>query len=257
MAFWIPLAIAAATKLGSSVLNNQAAGKVANAQRAYEQQEFARQDALKAKAQKSFSDLLGSQQTTSKIQDEENEAAKLEEYYARTATPLNALEMLPGQGEASRTVQADIVNEGAKSLGKALASAKARAKLESYGRSGLNTDLSFRESDLNLNNLADESRGSARILPLELNAAQAAGSKYRNFANLLSLAGDVAGSAASAGAFDAATTPGAFGGESSLATIGNTTITPSLSVFKTGPTAGVYGPTLPVKSSWTSLLRGA
>ena len=256
VAWLIPALISAATAVGSNILHEKAANKVAKEQRLREMLEFQRQDAMRAKAQKSFSDLLATQTKESQLADQAAETAKLEKAYTGGVDKNSFLELLPGQGSASNTVQADIVNEGTQGIAKALKSGKARAALESYGRVGLGNDIKFQDVHQGLNDIASESRGSANILPLELQAAQNKGASLRGWANLLSTASSIAGSAAAGSMFKTAMTPGPFGGQSSLMTIGDKAITPSLDVFKVGPAPGIYGPAIQ-QSSWGQLLRGS
>lgn len=253
VAWLIPALISAAASVGSNVLQNKAAKKVANEQHLREMLELQRQDAMRAKAQKSFSDLLATQTKESQLADQASETAKLENAYTGGVDKDSFLELLPGQGSASNTVQADIVNEGTQGIAKALKSGKARAALESYGRVGLGNDIKFQNVHQGLNDIASESRGSAGILPLELKAAENKGASLRGWANMLSAVSSIAGSAAASSMGQAAMTPGPFGGESSLMTIGDKVITPSLGVYKGGPMLGVYGPAIQ-KSSIGQLL---
>lgn len=254
MAFWIPLAIAAASYLGSNYLNSAAAEDVGKAQLKAQLAENTRQDDLRSRAQMSFKDLLAKNEVSAQLADEDAEAAKLQAAYTNMVdqTPDN---LLPGQGDASATVQTDVVNEGNKSVGKALKAALARGRLESFGRVGLNNDIAFDNANRNLNDIASQSRGSANILPLEMKAAESKGAGKRNFANLLNLVGSTAGSVAAGGLFDLAMAPGAFGGEQALATIGDKVITPSLGVYSVGPAPGIYGPAIQ-KSGWGALAKG-
>lgn len=252
--FWIPLAIAAASSVASNALHSSAANKVAKAQRAAELMEQTRQDAMRDKARQSFTELLANQGRAEQESQLADETAKLEDYYTSKVNPSSFMELLPGQGMASRTVKTDIVNEGNKGIQKALQSGKARAALEAYGGVGLNNDLKYRDTTLNLNNISDESRGSARILPLELQAAQNKGATQRGFANLLGMVSSVAGSAAAGQFMNAAMTPGALGGESAVANIGsNLKMTPSFDLYTTVPATG-YGPILPTKVGWGDAL---
>lgn len=254
MAFWIPLAIAAASSVGSNILHSQAAKKVAKEQALRENLELERQDAMRAQAQQKFQDLLAGQDRASQEDKIADETSRLADYYTGGLDRDQMLDLLPGQGNASRTVKTDIVRTGDNSFRKALKSGNARAALESYGGVQLGNDFDFRDAGLTLNALADQSRGSAAILPLELQAAQNKGASLRGWGNLLSTVGDVAGSIAMGNMFKSAMTPGIYGGESGLTTIGNKVITPSLDVYGLPEKFAGYGPPLPVKQSWSSLL---
>lgn len=255
VAWLIPALISAAASVGSNVLHNKAANKVAKEQALRESLERARQDQMRSRAQTSFSDLLATQTKDSQLADQAAETAKLEDAYVGGTNKDSFLEMLPGQGDASNTVKTDIVNSGNRGIADALSRAKSRALLESFGRVGLSNDIKFQNTNQGLNDISRESFASANILPMELKAAENKGANLRGWANLLSTVGDISGSIAGGSAMKTAMTPGPFGGESSLMTIGNKSITPSLDVWSAGPSPGIYGPAVQKSSLW-DLLRG-
>lgn len=255
MAFPIAFLIALASSLGSSILNEKAAEKVAKQQNLYTDMENTRQDALREKAQANFKDLLNSQQKTSQDEDMAAQENALKQRYGEAANTINFQELLPGQGSASNTVRMDVVGAGSRAQGKANQRANARAALDAYGQTALNNAIKDQRAKENLGMISNESRGSYDILPLEMKASQNKGASLRGWANLLSTVGSVASSAAAASAMKTAATPGPLGGESAMFNMGNFAVTPSLDLYRTMPAVG-YGPIQPVKTSWTSLLTG-
>ena len=255
MAFPLAFLVALASSLGSSILHEKAAEKVAKQQNVYTDMENARQDALRAKAQQNFSELLNSQQKSSQDEDMAAQEDALKQRYGGAVDSINFQELLPGQGNASNTVRMDVVGAGSRARGKAAQRADARAALDAYGQTGLNNAIRDQRAKENLGMISNESQGSYGILPLEMNAAKNKGASLRGWGNLLSTVGSIASSAATASAMKSAMTPGPFGGESAMFNTGNFAVTPSLDLYRTMPAVG-YGPIQPVKTSWTSLLTG-
>jgi hypothetical protein len=237
VAWLIPALVAAASSVGSNALHNSAANKVAKEQRLREMMELSRQDEMRSRAQGSFADLLATHSKEAQLADQASEVDKLEKAYTGAVSPSRFMELLPGQGDSSKTVMSDIINEGTKGVTRATASGKARANLEGYGRSGINNAIRFNDTHQTLNNIADESRGSANILPLELNAAQNKGANKRGWANLLSTVGSIAGSVAAGSAFNSALGGGA--GATQASTVGQ-----------------VAGANAPLGAKFSTLLKG-
>lgn len=252
--FLIAAAIAAATAGGSAMLNNAAAKKVAKQQKIFTDMEQQKQDSLREKARQNFGQLLGNQQKSSQDEDLAAQTAALGKTYDNGLNASNFQALLPGQGNASDTVKADIVNSGNKALGKSRQRASSRAALDAYSRVGLNNEVKTQDAKNTLGNISNESQGSYKILPTELQGAQSKGNGLRGWANALSTIGSIASSAASGSAFSSAANPAVVNPSNALMSFGDKFVTPGLDLYSTAPVGNMIGPQL-TKTSWTSLLN--
>lgn len=239
--------IATALFGGSSGLNAAASNKVSKEQARLRQAELERQQNMREQARNTFSNLLQSQSAETQAEEQGAQKAKLTDRYQQAVDRSRFTDLLPGQGDASAAVKADIVRSGDTGLAKALKSGMSRAALDAYGQQGLSNTLAFQGAKSALDDISGSSRASRNILPLELEGAQGAGSALRGWANLLSTAGNLAGSAAASKIFSAGMTPGQYGGETAIGSLGGRSITPSFDIYRTMP-AGVSGPAQ--KLSW-------
>lgn len=172
---------------------------------------------------------------------EQKRKTEAEAAVAEVRAPVEATgENLAGSNEAARLVAAENAAAAGRGLGFALQQGGAKAKLASFGDVNFANAIANARTNQDIARIANFAKGSADVLPVELEAAAQRGQGLRTLGNLLSTAGMVTGMGAGAGWWNSAPTNAATG----LAPGFNAT---SSSIPSMGIGAGPYTP------GWTTL----
>lgn len=122
---------------------------------------------------------------------------------AEVRAPVEAAgENLAGDSSVAKLVANENASQAARGLGFALQQGAAKAKLASLGDVGFENAIMNARTNQDIARVANFAKGSADVLPVELEAAARKGQGLRTVGSLLSAGGTIAGLGAGAGWWD-------------------------------------------------------
>ncbi len=186
----VTIGIALASTLGSTVMQNMAANKVARARAGVIQRSNADLNKYRDEAKTSYDKSLESA-TPDAINAGVNTATqnRTAEYQA----PVKSSDLLPGQGNASNAVKQQIIQTLGSNTTKSNDLAAKRGAFDAYGDASFGRDINMKRQGQNINEQGDFAAGRSSVVPLELDAANHAGDGYSNMAGVISGLGSVGG----------------------------------------------------------------
>jgi hypothetical protein len=102
-------------------------------------------------------------------------------------------ENLAGDSSAAKIINTENASQAARGLGYALQQGAAKAKLSSFNDVGFENALNNARTNQDIARIANFAKGSADVLPVELEAASRKGQGLRTLGSVLSTAGTIAG----------------------------------------------------------------
>lgn len=186
----VTIAIALGTQLASTALQNKAASKVSKARAAAIRGTNADLDRYRATATEALQRSSDASSRDAIDQATADATANRTEAYQ---APVKMDDLLPGQGNSSDAVKQSIVNTLTGGVQKSQDLGRRRGAFDAYGDATFNRDVAMHRGGQEINQQGNFSTGRSSILPIELEAANNAGSKYAALAGIVNAAGTVAG----------------------------------------------------------------
>ena len=208
-----PVAIALAMTAAGSAAQAAGARRAAKAMEGARLAESIRQKGFQDQATKiSDQSLSKSGRASTEADMKANEAKRAADAAAATAEvrkPIEATgENLAGDQTANRVMATEGEAQAARNLGYAGQQGSAKANLLSFNDVTFQNAINNMRAGQQLGTIGNFMRGSAGVLPIELEAASRRGDNLKTLGTVLSTAGSVVGMGAGAGWWDkAATTP--------------------------------------------------
>ena len=162
---------------------------------------------------------------------------------AEVRKPIEATgENLAGDQTANRVMASEGEAQAARNLGFAGQQGAAKANLLSFNDVTFNNAINNMRAGQQLNTISNFMRGSAGVLPVELEAASRRGDKLKTLGTVLSTAGSVVGMGAGAGWWDPKTAADAAGTATTVAPAGGSKLGIDYGnpLFRNGP-VDIYG----------------
>lgn len=181
------LLAAAGLMAGSTVANKKANKMVRNKQEGFSEAERIRRKGFQRQAQGTFDNTMSKFQAPSQTQAIADTAEKRD--VSLNATQAQPGDFTPENTGAPEVVHSDLAKRMADAVKRGKGEVMARAKLGAYGGVQQDNAINLNRSGQSIGQMADFSRGSAGVLPYEMNAALGAGNKYRNIADMMRMAG--------------------------------------------------------------------
>ena len=188
-------AISVGSMVAGNALQSKANGKVIKQRNARMADETARQDRLREQSSQIFDG------TKDQFGRPKQDASLGESQGARVSAVNSAVDgghsnpATPVTGSAPTVVKGTIARAMTDALKTDRERGAAQAKLQGFGDLSLGNNINLTRSGIDLARLGDFSRGSSSILPMELEHANQAGAGLRQFGQLVSSAGQMAGTA--------------------------------------------------------------
>jgi len=182
------LLAAMALQAGSSYANKRADTAIRAKQDQVAQAERIRQAAYQKQAQATLDKTMSSF-------DRPAQDKALADTTAQRDTAIQATQAQPGDytpttgANEPAVVHSDLAQQFADVLRRGKSETMARAKLGAYGGVQNDNSINLGRSGQDINQMADFSRGSAGVMPYEMNAAQNAGRKWGQIADLFKMGG--------------------------------------------------------------------
>lgn len=198
-----PLVALALTAAGTAA-SAAGARKAQKAQAGAREAERTRQKALQGEADvraaENFNNTGKGATDSGMAKAEAERKAASDAAVAEVRAPVEATgENLAGDSTAAKLVANENASQAARGLGYALQQGSAKAKLASLGDVGFENAIMNARTNQDLARIANFAKGSADVLPVELEAAAQKGQGLRTLGSLLSTAGTVSGLAVGSG----------------------------------------------------------
>lgn len=188
-----------AATVGSTAMQSSAANQAASARNKALRQEMARQDAYRKQAAQAFDRSLASQEKP--VQETQQSQIQQDRQASLTNAVKAANEYAPTTGSAPTEVNTEIARKLHQALTAGRQTAAQLARLGSFDSNQFANRIALNEQANKIGLAADFARGSANVLPYELNAANQEGANLRGFGDILGAAGGLATSAGLSGQF--------------------------------------------------------
>ena len=195
-----PFTMAAmAAMVGGSYMQSRANKQVANKKRDAVNAEGARQRGLREQSENIFKKSLSEHQMPEQQQRLDESTIKRRDAITSKIQSEEG-KYLPSQADAPAIIRKIMDDKAREEVGRATSSGEAAAKLGAYDDVGLSNLFGFSRSGQGINNLSRSMANSANILPMELSAANSAGSKSRMWGDILTGIGQIGLMAGTGGA---------------------------------------------------------
>lgn len=188
----VTLAIAAASTLGSSYLQNKAANDVSSKRSQVINNTNADLDKYRANAQGSFDNSLQAASPAALAQGAADATAQRTAAYTQN---IKQDDLLPTQNNASDAAKRAIVSALATGEDNAKETAARRAIVDAYGDSTFNRNIALNRNSQNINTQGNFATGREGVSQLQLADANHAGDADANLAGIVAALGTVAGAA--------------------------------------------------------------
>ena len=179
--------VSLALMAGSAYANKRGQKAVRKKQNSISEGENMRQAVYQKRAQDTFDTT--SQKLDRPSQDQALTTTSTQREAAIQNTQAQAGDYAPTTGSAPAVVKSEIAKRMADVIAKGRGEVAARAKLGAYGGVQDANAINLNRSGQDINQMTDFSRGSASIVPLEMQASLGAGRKWSNIADVMRLAG--------------------------------------------------------------------
>lgn len=204
-----PITASIALAAAGSVAQAAGVRKAQKAQAGAQEAERIRQKRYQSEADARASENLAAtnKDATDKGMDKskaEREAASAKAVSEVQAPLAPSGENLAGDQTANAVIDAETAKQASKGLGFALQQGSAKANLASLNDVMFQNAISNARANQDIGRIANFARGSADVLPIELEAAARRGQGLRTLGSLLSAGGQVVGMGAGAGWWDKA-----------------------------------------------------
>lgn len=181
------LLAAAGLMAGSTALNRKANKAVRKEQEGKATAERIRQQGFQKQAQGTFDNTMSKFQAPSQTQAIADTATQRDT--ALQDTQAQPGDYAPTNNNEPTVVKSDIAQRMADAVAQGKREVTARAKLGAYGQNQNQNAINLGRSGQDINQMADFSRGSAGVLPYEMNAAYSAGKKWSDIADMMRMTG--------------------------------------------------------------------
>ncbi len=188
MPIWLPIAL----MIGSALANQQAVRRVEKERGALAAAESARQAGLGEEARARLAQVLQSQERPAIDQAIAEGTAERERKF-EAAVPPDAAEEYIVNPSAPKEVRSEMAREMVDALSRGRQRAAALAKLGGRSDAEFGTKVALTRSGQDLGRIGGFSRGSANVLPVELQGAANKGENWRRLADLFSLGATATG----------------------------------------------------------------
>ncbi len=183
MPAWLPIAL----MIASAAANKKAQSRVQDERGRRSSLERLRQAQLGEEADRTMRDVLASQERP-QIDLNRAQAADIREgKYNAAAPPPSAAGEYIVNPSAPQEVRTEMADSMVRALDRGRQQAKSLAKLGGRSDAAFGTNVALGRSAQNLNRIGEFSRGSSRVLPYELEAANYKGENWRTIADLFQL----------------------------------------------------------------------
>ena len=190
----IALALTAAGTAASAAGARKAQKAQAGAREAERWRQKGFQDEADARAADNFSKTGKDATDTGMVKAEADRKAASDAAVAEVRAPVEATGAnLAGDSSGAKLVASENASQAARGLGYAIQQGAAKAKLASFGDVGFENAIMNARTNQDLARIANFAKGSADVLPVELEAAAQKGQGLRTLGSILSTAGTVAG----------------------------------------------------------------
>lgn len=199
----VALALTAAGTAASAAGARKAQKAQAGAREAERWRQKGFQDEAEARAADNFSKTGKDATDVGMANAEADRKAASDAAVAEVRAPVEATGAnLAGDTSAAKLVANENASQAARGLGYAIQQGAAKAKLASFGDVGFENAIMNARTNQDLARIANFAKGSADVLPVELEAAAQKGQGLRTLGSILSTAGTVAGVGVGSGWWD-------------------------------------------------------
>jgi hypothetical protein len=181
------LLAAAGLMAGSTIANKKANKAVRKKQEGVSEAERIRQKGFQQQAQTTLDNTMQKFQVPSQTQAIADTATQRET--SLQGTQAQPGDYAPTNNNEPTVVKSDIAQRMADAVAQGKREVMSRAKLGAYGQNQNQNAIALGRSGQDIGQMADFSRGSASVMPYEMNAALGAGNKYRSIADMMRMTG--------------------------------------------------------------------
>jgi hypothetical protein len=190
----IALALTAAGTAASAAGARKAQKAQAGAREAERWRQKGFQDEADARASENFGKTGKDATDAGMAKAESDRKSAADAAVADVRAPIEATGAnLAGDSSAAKVINTENASQAARSLGYALQQGAAKAKLSSFNDVGFENAINNARTNQDIARIANFAKGSADVLPVELEAAAQKGQGLRTLGSILSTAGTVAG----------------------------------------------------------------